>query len=175
MWTSGFTNGPELIISYRFKFLKSLMKIGKIWLISIILWWIEIGMKNSNPPSSALFPFLRLYLKRQKSNYLYLFLRVWLHGGMEPPGGWGNSASCVRKMARVFFFFLFLRRSLRDQKHQEAERCTFSLKDFLRSYRHNSFSVLLLIEPFWSHLSSVAKCGYRLSFHFLVNHPLQRR
>ena len=51
------------------------------------------------------------------------------------------------KMARVFFF-LFLRRSLRDQKHQEAERRTFSLKDFLRSYRHNSFSVLLLIEPF---------------------------
>lgn len=46
------------------------------------------------------------------------------------------------------FFFLFLRRSLRDQKHQEAERRTFSLKDFLRSYRHNSFSVLLLIEPF---------------------------
>ena len=179
MWTSGFTNGPELIISYRFKFLKSLMNknmtnIWKIWLISIILGWIEIGMKNPNPPSSALFPFLRLYLKRQKSNYLYLFLRVWLHGGMEPPGGWGNSASCVRKMAHVFFF-LFLRRSLRDQKHQEAERRTFSLKDFLRSYRHNSFSVLLLIEPFWSHLSSVAKCGYRLSFHFLVNHPLQRR
>ena len=102
VWTSGFKNGPELIISYRFKFLKSLMKIGKIWLISIILWWIEIGMKNPNPPSSALFPFLRLYLKRQKSNYLYLFLRVWWHGGMEPPGGWGNSASCVRKMARVF-------------------------------------------------------------------------
>ena len=49
---------------------------------------------------------------------------------------------------RAFFFFLFLRRSLRDQKHQEAERRTFSLKDFLRSYRHNSFSVLLLSEPF---------------------------
>ena len=163
MWTSGFTNGPELIISYRFKFLKSLMKIGKIWLISIILWWIEIRMKNSNPPSSALFPFLRLYLKRQKSNYLYLFLRVWLHGDMEPPGGWGNLASCVRKIARVFFF-LFLRRSLSDQKHQEAERRKFSLKDFLRSYRHNSFSVL--------NLSSVEKCGYKLSFHFLVNHPL---
>ena len=52
------------------------------------------------------------------------------------------------KWRAFFFFFLFLRRSLRDQKHQEAERRTFSLKDFLRSYRHNSFSVLLLIEPF---------------------------
>lgn len=39
--------------------------------------------------------------------------------------------------AFFFFFFLFLKRSLRDQKHQEAERRTFSLKDFLRSYRHN--------------------------------------
>ena len=143
MWTSGFTNGPELIISYRFKFLKSLMKIGKIWLISIILWWIEIGMKNPNPLSSALFPFLRLFLKRQKSNYLYLFLRACLHGGMEPPGSWGNSASCVRKIARVFFF-LFLRRSPRDRNHQGAERRTFSYEDFLRSYRHNSFSVVLV-------------------------------
>ena len=51
------------------------------------------------------------------------------------------------KWPAFFFFFLFLRRSLRDQKHQEAERRTFSLKDFLRSYRHNSFSVLLLSEP----------------------------
>ena len=29
-WTSGFTNVPELIEAYRFKLLKSLMKIGKI-------------------------------------------------------------------------------------------------------------------------------------------------
>ena len=42
------------------------------------------------------------------------------------------------------FFFLFLRRSPRDRKHQEAERRTFSYEDFLRSYRHNSFSVVLV-------------------------------
>ena len=116
-----------------------------MWLMCIILWWIEIGMKNPNPPSTALFSFLRLSLKRQKSNYLHLFLKACLHGGVEPPGGWGNSPSCVRKIARVFFFFfLFLRRSLRDRKHQEVERRTFSFEDFLRSYRHNSFSVLLV-------------------------------
>ena len=36
-WTSGFTNGAKLIEAYRFKLLKSLMKIGKTWLICIIL------------------------------------------------------------------------------------------------------------------------------------------
>ena len=35
--TDGFTNSPEFIAAYRFKLLKSLMKLGKICLNRIIL------------------------------------------------------------------------------------------------------------------------------------------
>ena len=148
------------------------MKIGKIWLISIILWWIEIGMKNPNPLSSALFPFLRLSLKRQKSNYLYLFLRACLHGGMEPPGRWGNSASCVRKIARVFFFYS-LGEALEIESTKKRKDARFHTKISCAHIVIIHFLLCLWIEPFWSHLSSVAKHGNRLSFYFLVNHPLQ--
>ena len=151
------------------------MKIGKMWLICIILWWIEIGMKNPNPPSTALFSFLRLSLKRQKSNYLHLFLRACLHGGVEPPGGWGNSPSCVRKIARVFFFFFFYSKgeALEIESTKKRKDARFHSKISCAHIVIIHFLFCLWIEQFGSHLSSVAKCGNRLSSYSLVNHPLQ--
>ena len=56
---------------------------------------------------------------------------------------WNPRVGEVTRLA-VFEFFLFLRQSLIDREHQEAERRTSSFEDFLRSYRHNLFSDLLV-------------------------------
>ena len=59
------------------------MKIGKIWLISIILWWIEIGMKNSNPPIVPLSFHFFGFIWKGKNQIIYIYswgsdyMEVW--------------------------------------------------------------------------------------------------
>ena len=65
-----------------------------------------------------------------------------------------------------YFYFYFSQAPPERSKALRSGKTYVSFEDFLPSYRHNSFSFL--------HLSSVARCGYRFSFYFLVNHPLQR-
>ena len=63
----GFTNSPEFNEAYRYKLLKSLMKLKKICLNRIIL-MNESGMKNRNPSGSAFFPAVA------EKNYHYIYI-----------------------------------------------------------------------------------------------------
>ena len=104
----------------------------------------ESGLKNPNPLGSALFPSRRLPLKSYKIVYMYsykgLFTCRW-----GPQVGEGPPASGDAPPGRDRLH-LYLRRSLRDQKHQEAEirRCCETSWADVTIY----FLFGLWIEPF---------------------------
>ena len=68
--TYGFTKSPEFIEAYRFKLLKSLMKLRKMSQ-SYHFVMNETGIKSPNPPGSAFFPSRRLPLKKYQIIYIY--------------------------------------------------------------------------------------------------------
>ena len=53
------------------------MKIGKIWLICIILWWIESGVKNPDPPGYALFSSLHFFGSPWKGKNQIIYIYSW--------------------------------------------------------------------------------------------------
>ena len=110
--TSGFTNSPEFIEAYRHKLLESLMKLRKKCLTRIILWWMRVEWKNL----TLLVP-LSFHLAGCRWKNIKLFM--FIHKGLftcrwRTSGRWGTPPYWGR-------FHRYLRRSLRDRKHQEAE------------------------------------------------------
>ena len=94
-----FTNSPEFNEAYRFKLLRSLMNLRKICLNRIILWWMRVEWRTLTLLVPLCFHVVGCRWKKE-SNYLYLFMRVYLHVGRGSQVGEGPQLVKVTPLNR---------------------------------------------------------------------------